>query len=124
MTKPYPVEVEQPLLDLFCIARSIVQPTEGATIVRNEHFAVAENLGRLAAIVADVAALTHHRINEEIPACTKNLPWLAQTMPDEASIGILAMVSEIRPPNRQARQERSEYSASLCLARSIPSSSE
>ena len=105
---PDSLESEQPLLDLPRVARCIVQSVERATIVRDEHFAVAEDLRRLAAVVTYIAALAHDGIDEEIPASVENLSWVGQTMPDEAPISIFG--DSLRNPSakKQARQKPSK----------------
>jgi hypothetical protein len=84
------VKCEQSLLQIARIARSIVQPAQAATVTGNEHLTIAENLRRLAAIVAHVSALAHHRIDKKIPTGPQNLTRTGQTVPHEALICVLS----------------------------------
>jgi hypothetical protein len=71
------------------IAGGLVRSAQAAAVVGQETLAVAQHLRRLAAVIADIAALTHDRIDKEIPAGTDDPAGTRQTVAEKGPIGIL-----------------------------------
>ncbi len=108
--RPDAVKCEEPRLEVLRAFRTVMKLRHPTAIIFEKRMAHAQHLVRLAPIIAHIAAFSHDRVHEKIPAGVHDLLRRGQATANERSIS----VARNRPADPRAKEQTCQQPTEQC----------